>query len=341
MTNLIITDEKGKSVNGEGKGFEFFEDQPVTDDQVRQAFGGTELMYNELMERLPEDLKEQFQIIPSRVRELDGRPAILWLHDLFNDPEVHHLGDPESLNRFERFVFVSYMQMQPYQMTYQFMDHNRCVVLRNAIEPFERHEKPEDCINLIYHTTPHRGLEILVPVFEELDKRFPEKNLHLDVFSSFAAYGWEQRDEPYQELFERCRNHPNISYHGFQHNHIVREALKDAHIFAYPSIWPETSCIAAIEAAAAGCEVVCPGLGALPETMAGFATMYQFNTNPQRHAEQFFDVLASLINQPRENTENRDYKLNFQATYFNSLYNWDARANEWIAFLRSVAAGLS
>ena len=39
-----------------------------------------------------------------------------------------------------------------------------------------------------------------------------------------------------------------MTYHGFKPNDVVRKALSEAHIFAYPSIWVETSCISAIEA---------------------------------------------------------------------------------------------
>lgn len=63
-----------------------------------EAKGGTELMYHELMARLDPKFSEKFNIILSRVRPefFDGRPTILWLHDLPEDPESQHLRDPKS-----------------------------------------------------------------------------------------------------------------------------------------------------------------------------------------------------------------------------------------------------
>ena len=103
-----------------------------------------------------------------------------------------------------------------------------------------------DTFNLIYHTTPHRGLEVLVPVIDFLANK--GKKIHLDVYSSFKMYGWENRDEPYQKVFDKIKAHDNMTYHGYQPNDVIRKALKKAHMFSYPNIWPETSCIAMIEA---------------------------------------------------------------------------------------------
>ena len=87
--------------------------------------------------------------------------------------------------------------------------------------------------------------------------------IHFDVYSSFEAYGWKERDKPYEEVFKTIREHDGMTYHGFKPNDVVRKALSEAHIFAYPSIWVETSCISAIEAMSAGVQIVCPNLGAL------------------------------------------------------------------------------
>ena len=55
--------------------------------------------------------------------------------------------------------------------------------------------------------------------------------------------------------------------------------LQQTHICAYPSCWIETSCLAAIEAMAAGCEVVSTNLGALYETCSPFGTFVGFDRN--------------------------------------------------------------
>jgi len=294
--------------------------------------GGTEQMYEGLVKRLDPDLLKQFNIICSRVRAVDtSKRNILWLHDTWDDPESQHLKEKSSLDRFESLVFVSHYQQSTFNMGLG-VPYSKGVVLQNAIVPIEAHEKPKGKLNLIYHTTPHRGLELLVPVAEFLATKGYE--FTLDVYSSFKIYGWEQRDEPYKQLFERCMKHPNINYHGYQPNEVVREALKKAHIYAYPNVWPETSAISVIEAMSAGCAVVCPNFAALPETCANFGVMYGWHESANEHANRFAGVLSMVINDYWEQSVQN--KLKFQKMYFDTNYNWDVRANQWSGFLQSL-----
>jgi len=294
--------------------------------------GGTEQMVAGLKQRIPKELLDKFNIICSRVREVDSsKRNILWLHDTFDDPESEHLKDKKSLDRFEKLVFVSNYQQCTYNLGLG-VPYDKGIVLQNAIVPIELHDKPKGVINIIYHTTPHRGLELLIPTVEFLsDKGY---DFHLDVYSSFNIYGWPARDEPYKELFERCRNHPKITYHGFQPNSVIREALKKAHVYAYPSIWPETSGISVIEAMSAGCSVVCPTLAALPETCANFGIMYPWTEDNNKHANRFAGLLAMVIRGYWE--EHNQARLGFQKNYFNNFYNWDYRSAQWRDFLNSL-----
>ena len=133
------------------------------------AKGGTEMIKEALIKRLDPDLASQFNIIHSRVREIDpNKKNILVLHDLFGDPEAQHLKDPESRRRFSKLVFVSNWQFQQYNLALG-VPYSDSIVLKNAIEPINDVEKSTDGpIRLIYHTTPHRGLELLVPAYEVL-----------------------------------------------------------------------------------------------------------------------------------------------------------------------------
>ena len=294
--------------------------------------GGTEQMVAGLKQRVPAELLNKFSFICSRVREVDtSKRNILWLHDTWDDPESQHLKKPDSLKRFEKLVFVSNYQQSTYNIGLD-VPYSKGVVLQNAIVPIEKHEKPKGKINIIYHTTPHRGLEILIPVCDFLANKGVD--FHLDVYSSFGIYGWPARDEPYLPLFERIKNHPNMTYHGWQPNDVIREALKKAHIYAYPSIWPETSGISVIEAMSAGCNIICPNLAALPETCANFAVMYNWTEDNNQHANMFAGILNMVIDQYW--ADFNQSRLQYQKMYTDTFYNWDMRAKQWIDFLESL-----
>ena len=310
--------------------------------------GGTELLSEALKQRLPRALAKRFHIIKSRVRHVSKDPNvlnILWLNDLPMDPESAHLSEASSRDRFAAFVFVSEWQKLAYKQRFGDV-FQRSVILRNAIEPFPQQTKvksEDGIIRLIYHTTPHRGLEILLPVFEELYKRH-KKKITLDVYSSFSIYGWNARDEQYKHLFDSCREHPGCNYHGAVPNEEIREALVKSHIFAYPSIFPETSCISAIEALSAGVEVVTSSLGALPETLSTFGHLYEFNEDKEAHADLFKDALDRAIKEYW--TPFSEKRRRTQQVFASQVYDWgtagfQGRIDEWIRFLGSIHKAFS
>ena len=301
----------------------------------QKAMGGTELMAMGLVNHIDPELYDKFQIICSRVREIDSsRIPVLWLHDLPNDPESHHLADPKSRDRFAKFVFVSNWQMNEYISAYN-LPWDKCHVIKNAIDPIEFKSRDADKIRLIYHSTPHRGLEILVPVFEHLQKRWGDQ-IELDVYSSFKLYGWEERDKPYEELFARMDSNPGINNHGTVDNAEIRTALQKADVFAYPNIWPETSCICAIEALAAGCLMIHPNYAALPETAAEWGISYQWNQKPNDHANLFASILNSLVESIADDKADVENMQLNQSNYYNNFYSWDRRAEQWADLLEQI-----
>lgn len=306
-----------------------------TNELSVRARGGTELMLQALHARLDPDLARRFQIIPARVRELQrDRKRILWLHNKPCQEEAALLERAENRALFAGIVCVSHYQALLYQMI-PGVPYADMTVLQNAIEPFGAYQpRRSERIRLIYHTTPDRGLEILVPVFEHLATLHPD--IELDVFSSFSIYDWTERDVPYQPLFERCRSHPRIRYHGAQPNATVRATLQACDIFAYPCTEPETSCIAAIEAMSAGCLTVCAAHGGLPETCANFAKLYPFTEDKQAHAHRFAAALDDAIRMIRLRRADDESLRAQQVDYFTQFYSWDRRIVEWDAYLRGL-----
>jgi len=94
-TQLTVLDSEPQA---DDVGFSLGEstDGVTVDELSKDAMGGTEMMKYGLYDRLPADIRDEVQIICSRVRDVDThRPSILWLHDLFNDPEAVHLREEE------------------------------------------------------------------------------------------------------------------------------------------------------------------------------------------------------------------------------------------------------
>lgn len=258
------------------------------DDLTKNSRGGTELLAQRLLDCIPNGCFKNTQIHLSRKSEqISGHKQILWCHDLAEDPEAKLALEAD----WDEIVFVSHWQREQYSKLY-------CgyfgTVLENRIIPFsEMSNNPNDTINLIYTSTPHRGLELLYPAFEQLAETRP--NLWLTVYSSFDLYGWEARDGKYSDLFSKLKNHPRCTYSKSIPNNDLRTELLKHDIFVLPSIWKETSCLCLIEAMCAGLKCVHSSLAALPETSCGSTVMYDYYENNDIHVNELYIQLEQMV----------------------------------------------
>ena len=315
-------------------------DLQVAPEETPNAMGGTELMQKWLFSRLDPELKNTFQWIASRKRTLEDKPRLFWVHDLAQDPEVEFLKDHKNMLDFEKIIFVSHWQQYQYGV-YLGVPYDHGVVIQHAIEPIPEHDKSKDRINCIYTSTPHRGLELLLAAWEMMKQEFKSDAVdlaELNIFSSFKLYDRSHMDEQYRHVYKKAEDMEQVNYFGTVPNETIREELQKNHVLAYPSTYMETACISVIEAMSAGCMVLCPNLGALPETCANFAWLYGYEPNPDRHIRVHAHLLSKAIDSYWN--DETQILLKMQKNYFDTFYNWALRINQWSAFLLAVKAGL-
>jgi len=297
------------------------------------ANGGTELIARKLEQHIPQELLDKFQIICGRVSNLnENKIKLLWIHDSPHQIDNEHLKDG-GWRKFHKMIFISHHQMEEYVREYS-IPYSHCVVMKHALEPIKLQPKPNNKISLIYTSTPHRGLDILVNVFERLCKEYD--NLELKVHSSYNIYVMTERQKNYEEtsLYQRMEKHPNIKNIGYVSNDELKKSLASSHIFPYPSTYRETFCLALLEAMSAGLLCVHPNYACLPETASNWTMMYAYHEDKAIHEQIFYEHLKKAIN--IVNTKNVQRKLKYQSKYVNHFYNWETRTQEWIDFLKSL-----
>lgn len=266
----------------------------------KNARGGTEMMRERLLKGVKNGFLQNVAIHFSRVRKIyPDAVNILYCHDLVQDPENKILSN-QGWKIFDHIVFVSHWQRIQYELAFN-IPHSMTSVIENAIEiypdtlNFRENKNWDDEIRFIYHTTPHRGLDIAFNVFSKICEM--DENVHFDVFSSFSVYGWEERDKQFKNLFDVLDEHPKITYHGGKPNEEVLDALKKSHFFLYPCTWKETSCIALMEAIEYGVIPIIPDYGALPETLGNnFSINYRFDEDASKHVESCAIATEAALN---------------------------------------------
>jgi glycosyltransferase involved in cell wall biosynthesis len=308
-------------------------------DDIMPPMGGTEILKNGLYKYTNIEQHKDINIILSNPYFKNikyTKKNILWQHLAHSDTSLKpgYL-DPSFMNAINSFVYVSNWQHEKYRWLFRIPLEN-AYVIKNAIEPIEFKPKPKDGkIKLIYTSAPFRGLDMLLPAFEMLNR----DDVELDIYSSAKMYGsgYEAHTNGvYEEHFEIARNMKNVNYMGYATNDVIKKALQEAHIFAYPSTFEETCCLAMVEAGAAGCRMVTTNLGALYETGSEYARLMPMQAVP----ETFIPAYAKILNEEIDNYWSiaTQSKLQKQSDFYNENYSWQARAREWNELFEKISS---
>jgi glycosyltransferase involved in cell wall biosynthesis len=301
--------------------------------------GGTELQVELLYKHVDNTLLDKVQIttsVPEKIPLHPTKPNILWQQNSYDQPNLAPwFKDKDNHKKYDWYVFNSHWCYEKFRMMFDIPTH-KCLVIKNAIDKIESRKldyTKGDPVKLIYTSTPWRGLNVLLAAMQLLNN----KNVHLDVYSSTQVYGdqfKEVNDDKFKELYNQAKSLKNVSYIGYKPNEFIKDNLKNYHMFIYPNIWEETSCIAAIEAMAAGLYCVTTDYGALFETGAEFITYVPFEKDYIRLAH----TIASVIDVAADRLGDDGVKdhLKMQIEYTNKFYSWDLRKSIWNRFLQGV-----
>lgn len=260
-----------------------------------------------------------------------GKLNYFWAMDDVNVPFTHPLSDQGILQKVlqncDAVIVLSNYHQQRWCQVFKvppgkiFLSSMGIPLERFAAPRFNLEKRPR---RAYYSSTPHRGLDVLLQTWPLIKAAVPDAELV--VYSSLKVYGVPEMAE-FQALYDLARQLPGVIYKGSVGQAELRQAAMASRVLAYPCIFPETGCVTAMEAMAAGCVVVSTSLGALPETAWRNPLVV-----PQTDGwgnEWAGEVTRVLVDDVYYKT------IAEQNLALSSMFSWDDVAKRWLLRIRS------
>jgi glycosyltransferase involved in cell wall biosynthesis len=271
---------------------------------------------------------------------------LFWAQHAHDQPGVSSLVEPENQAAFDYIAMVSDWQKECFVQEFGILAQ-KLKVMRNAIAPcFENLSAPEQSVLqkkssppvLAYTSTPFRGLDVLLDVFLRIRQAVP--GTCLKVFSSMKVYQVPAEQDQFQHLYDLCQQMEGAEYIGSLPQPQLAQQLQTVTALTYPNYFPETSCIAAMEAMASGCMIITTDLAALPETTAGFAHLVPVpeDDDIEKYKTEFVATTVAALQQCLNQPNAVQQRLQEQVNYINHHCTWQERARQWEEWLSEICA---
>jgi glycosyltransferase involved in cell wall biosynthesis len=265
------------------------------------------------------------------------KPLILWTGHSDDQPSIEPLEFSRERKAWTGYAFVSEWQRVEYCRTF-WLPREKTRVMRNAVSPaFVERDPPAPWFAcgrtplLAYTSAPYRGLNVLLAAFPCIRAAIPAATLR--IFSGLSTTRGGIDDNQYKELHEKCLSMERVDYVGPVSQPDLARALSETAALAYPSTYPETSCISAMEAMAAGALVLTTSLGALPETLSGFGRITAARDDQHILATEFAAITIAALNDIQRDPAKAAFEREAQIAHVRKHYTWPPRALEWQSWL--------
>lgn len=268
------------------------------------------------------------------------RPLVMWNQHADDQPATEALEFTRERKAWASIAFVSEWQRDQFCTIY-WVDRQKTRVMRNAISPAFAQAEPArpwfksgEAPVLVYTSAPYRGLNVLLDAVPII--RSAISDMRLKVFSGMATLQIALENDPYTELYRRCTMTEGVEYVGPVPQPVLASELSRAAALAYPSTFPETSCIAAMEAMSAGATILTTRSGAMPETIAGFGMMIEPHEDEPRLSKEFAQITIDALAHARREPDLTEARRAEQIQFARKNYSWPARALEWQSYLSEI-----
>ena len=292
-------------------------------------FGGTESMAKYFHKNVLPN-KEKFYdyqciILPGMFPDFkdtvqNEKKIILWIHnrlDHLNYDFLFYIKDHRFLEKIKYVVVPSNWHKQ-YTIKQLNIPEKKIIVISNSFEPITKNKnkfKKVDKVEIIYTSSPDRGLEVLC---ESL--KYIKEDFKLNIFSNIYPEVLEEK-----HIVATTEKDNRVTFFGQTPRKVIDRYLSNSHIFAYPSTVTETFCISLAEAISAECLAIYPNIGALKETSSNIGTCYEYEDNKELHAKLFAKILTDSI----VKIKNKEFNPKDQAQIIEEKYNWKKFEEDW------------
>jgi glycosyltransferase involved in cell wall biosynthesis len=180
----------------------------------------------------------------------------------------------------------------------------------------------------VYSSSADRGLEVLLDLWPRVRAQVPDAELH--VF-----YGRRDLEASEAEDIEaKIKATEGVVDRGRVDQKTLAREMLSAGVWPFPSWtrngpWTETSCISAMEAQAAGLQIVAGPYGAIPETVFSGSFVFLEPTEPE-YAERFAEKIVKSM------TRMSNYERDEVAFTARQSFSWDGVADRWDLLLQEM-----
>lgn len=195
-------------------------------------------------------------------------------------------------------------------------------------------KKAEGPPTAVYVGDTPRGLMNLLGVWPTIHAACPDARL--EIYCNPTRKNEAEDDKLFAD---EIRAMPGVAHVGGVPQPVLAERLARARYLLAPNPYPETSCIALIEAIAAGLDCVVAARAALPETAGGHCRLIECEDaeNPYQRSvpvdmAAFTETAIAMMRAPQDDPATKA-RLLAQIESQHNTYTWAKRAEEWEACL--------